>query len=348
MTGANADLHGDESRRSRLTRRAVSIPAVFAVAAGLTLSMPLWLPIAVAADLLKLKPRLPLTRLLLFGTCWAWIEIAGLVRSFGAWVTGRAGNRELHYELMTWWTNALMGALRATTGLEVVVEGRQDVAKGDAIVLCRHASLADSLVTAWVFCSSGLEPRYVLKRELLADPCLDVVGHRVPNVFIDRAAPDGGPELAKMSALADGLGSQAVCVIFPEGTRVSDAKRERALSKITERDAERAERMAALTHLLPPRPAGTTALLAGAPDADVVLMWHTGFDGLHDFRGILQKLAHRPAPVKVAARRVPRADVPSYAGVAAWLDEQWLRMDAEVRAELGACTVPGGPARTRT
>ena len=254
MKGASADLHGGESRRSRLTRRMISIPAVIALAAGLTLLLPLWLPIAVAADLIKLKPRLPLTRLLLFGLCWAWIEIAGLARSLGAWVTGRAGDRDLHYELMSWWTNALMNALRATTGLQVVVEGEGAVEKGDAVVLSRHASLADSLVTAWVFCShSGLEPRYVLKRELLADPCLDVVGHRVPNVFIDRTASDGGPELAKISALATDLGSEAVCVIFPEGTRVSDAKRERALAKISERDAQRAERMAALTHLLPPR-----------------------------------------------------------------------------------------------
>jgi len=341
MKGASADLHGGESRRSRLTRRMISIPAVIALAAGLTLLLPLWLPIAVAADLIKLKPRLPLTRLLLFGLCWAWIEIAGLARSLGAWVTGRAGDRDLHYELMSWWTNALMNALRATTGLQVVVEGEGAVEKGDAVVLSRHASLADSLVTAWVFCChSGLEPRYVLKRELLADPCLDVVGHRVPNVFIDRTASDGGPELAKISALATDLGSEAVCVIFPEGTRVSDAKRERALAKISERDAQRAERMAALTHLLPPRPTGTTALLEGAPGADVVLMWHTGFDGLHDFRGILQKLAHRPAPVKVAARRVPRAEVPSDDGLAAWLDEQWLRMDAEVRADLGVPTPP--------
>ena len=54
-------------------------------------------------------------------------------------------------------------------------------------MLCRHASLADSLVSAWVITSvAGMNPRYVLKRELLVDPCLDIVGNRLPNHFLDR------------------------------------------------------------------------------------------------------------------------------------------------------------------
>jgi len=38
----------------------------------------------------------------------------------------------------------------------------------------------------------------VLKRELLADPCLDIVGNRLPNHFLDRHATDSGPELAAL------------------------------------------------------------------------------------------------------------------------------------------------------
>ena len=41
---------------------------------------------------------------------------------------------------------------------------------------------------------AGLQPRFVLKRELLLDPCLDVVGARIPNYFLDGGANDCAPE----------------------------------------------------------------------------------------------------------------------------------------------------------
>ncbi len=67
---------------------------------------------------------------------------------------------------------------------------------GDAIVLSRHASLGDSLLSGWALATElRLQPRYVLKKELLFDPCLDIVGLRVPNHFLDREASDGSVEL---------------------------------------------------------------------------------------------------------------------------------------------------------
>ena len=123
-------------------------------------------------------------------------------------------------------------------------------------------------------------------------------------------------------------------MIFPEGTRSSAAKRRRALEIITERDPERAARLAGLTHLLPPRPAGSKALLAGAPDADVILIRHTGFDDLHDFRGILRRLAGPNRPATVVARRIPQEDVPRGQMFDSWLDESWIDMDRSLVAEL--------------
>jgi hypothetical protein len=174
----------------------------------------------------------------------------------------------------------------------------------------------------------------VLKRELLADPCLDIVGLRVPNHFIDREAVDGDAELDAISKLSVGLGPSSVAAIFPEGTRASDAKRTRAIEKIAQRDPERARRMDVLQHLLPPRPAGSQALLEGASAPDIVLVWHTGFDGRDTVGGILERLGQAPRTAKLVARRVPRRDVPDGAAFSRWLDDQWLRMDAEVDAEL--------------
>ncbi|MGA1053645.1 MAG: acyltransferase, partial [Ilumatobacteraceae bacterium] len=107
-----------------------------------------------------------------------------------------------------------------------------------------------------------------------------------------------------------------------------------ALAKIAERDPDRAARMSGLVHLLPPRPAGASALLAGAPAADVVLAWHTGFDGLDTFGGMIRRLSAPLPPVRFVARRVARRDVPAGEAFVAWLDEQWLRMDTEVAEAL--------------
>lgn len=323
------------SLAARLRRRVVTVPVLFAAAIALTVLVPVWLPLAVVADLVRGRSRLPIARLLAFGVCWTWIEIAGVLRAAAAFLTGRARHAPTHYTLMTWWAGALMVALRRTIGFRPQVEGLEALAGGNAIVLARHASLADSLLSAWAICVRGhLWPRYVLKRELLSDPCLDIVGLRVPNHFLDREATDGSVELTALRALASGIGPGEVAVIFPEGTRANDAKRARALEKIAERDPARAERLAELRRLLPPRPAGTAALVEGAPDADIVLAWHTGFDGLDTFGGGLSRLARPLPPVRIVLRRVPRQDVPTGAAFSDWLDQQWLRMDAEVDAAL--------------
>jgi hypothetical protein len=126
------------------------------------------------------------------------------------------------------------------------------------------------------------------------------------------------------------MAERDAAIIFPEGTRANPVKRVRALEKIAERDPHRAEHLSSLSMLLPPRPAGTQALLAGCPEADVVLAWHTGFDGLDSFGGILRHLADAPPPVRFATRRVPRTQVPDGAEFVRWLDDQWLELDRTV------------------
>ena len=43
---------------------------------------------------------------------------------------------------------------------------------------------------------TGVRLRYVLKRELLFDPCLDIVGQRLPNYFARRGAGATEQEVA--------------------------------------------------------------------------------------------------------------------------------------------------------
>ena len=123
-------------------------------------------------------------------------------------------------------------------------------------------------------------------------------------------------------------------MIFPEGTRANDGKRRRALDKIGQRTPERAAHLAGLRRLLPPRPAGSAALLEGAPHADVILAWHTGFDGLDTFVGMMSKLSKPLPPVRFVMRRVPRSEVPSGEAFVEWLDQRWIEMDALVDQAL--------------
>lgn len=313
------------------TRRLVSIPTLVLLGMAFVVLVPVWLPVALVVDLVRAPRRLPRTRLLAFGLWWSWLEIAGLAVAGWLFVTGRSREPEPHFALQRWWANGLVVGVRRTCGLVLEARGLDALTPGPVIVLPRHASLADALLSAWFVTRVGLHPRYVLKRELLVDPCLDVVGNRLPNHFLDRQAVDTGPELDAVRALAAGATGPGDCVvIFPEGTRANPEKQARGLARLAERDPERAARLSGLAHLNPPRPAGTLAVLEGAPDADVVLMAHAGFEGLDTFSGILASIPG-DAPVLVECERIHRTEVP--AGDVArtqWLDEQWLALDERV------------------
>lgn len=333
-----------------MKRRLLTIPGLYLGGVLLTVLTPVWLVVGLLVDLGRRRFRFPIVRLLAFAVLWAWLEIIGVTVSGVLWLTGQSGNRRAHYGLQRWWAARLLGALRLTCGVRVEVENVEALCPGPAILLTRHASLADSLVSAYVVTSvAGMNPRYVLKRELLGDPCLDVVGQRLPNYFLDRDAADSTPELQALEALMADADEKSVGIIFPEGTRANPEKRSRALEKLAVKSRDRAERLQALEHLLPPRPAGAMALLRGHRTADVVIGWHVGFEGLDTFGGMLRALSRPFPPVRFALRRIPRSDIPSVAASAEssdggtldngtafteWLDEQWIALDRIVDEAL--------------
>lgn len=323
-----------------MKRRLVTVPGLCLGGCLLVLLIPVWLVVGLVIDLVARRFRFPIVRLLAFAVCWAWLEIAGVTASGIFWIIGQRRNRRLHYGLQRWWAARLLGALRLTCGVRIQVENVEALRPGPAILLARHASLADSLVSAYVVTSvAGMNPRYVLKRELLADPCLDIVGQRLPNHFVDRDAPDSSDELRALEEVVRDLDERSVGIIFPEGTRANPEKRRRALEKLTAQNPSRAQRLGNLRHLLPPRPAGSLALLRGNARADVVLGWHVGFEGLDTFGGMLRALARPFAPVRFVLRRVPRSQVPPVtaddgADFVTWLDDQWVALDVEVDRAL--------------
>ena len=322
-------------RRSPGLRRAVSVPAVGLGAVGLAATSVVWAPTAAAIDLATAGRRFPRVRLVSFVLAWTTLETAGLTASAALWAARRHRDHEAHYALQRWWADRLVGAVRHTTALRIEVENPEALHPGPIVLCARHASIADALLPAWILGRVGMRGRHVLMDALLADPCLDVVGTRLPNHFIDRDPGDSEAELARVEALARGMGTRDAAVIFPEGMVVDEPKRARALARIAERDPERHARVAGLAHLAPVRPGGTAALLRGAPTADLVLLTHTGLEPLGRVRGALGRIP-LIEPVRVSLRRIPRAEIPEGGEFVPWLDARWAESDALVDDRLSS------------
>ena len=317
-----------------LGRRAASILGVFGIFVLLLVTLPFWVVLLALYDLLRLRWRMPHVRLVAFALLWSGCEIIGVLASALLWVVGMRGNLRAHYALQRWWAGALMRSLRFTCGIKIEVSGLSELPAGPLLVLGRHASLADSLVSAWALGNlGGRRPRYVLKRELALDPCLDIVGHRLPNHFVDRQSADPESEVRSLVAMSADMKDGDAIVIFPEGTRTSASKRARMLEKLRARNPQRAERLESLRFLLPPKPAGATALLSALSDAHVVLCIHVGFDGLDTFGGILSALGRK---LPIAHMRFISIDRPEGEDVVAWLDSLWLDADQMVGAMMEA------------
>jgi 1-acyl-sn-glycerol-3-phosphate acyltransferase len=303
------------------------VPAVTAGSALLGATAGVWAPIAGALDLARADLRFPRLRLLSFAWTWTTLEALGSLAASALWLTGRAGDLETHYRLQRWWAARLVDSLAVLADLRFEVDGLDRLAPGPVVLCVRHVSVADALLPAWLLGRVGMRPRYVMKDDLLLDPSLDIVGQRIPNHFVDRVADDVGSELGAIEDLARGMDERDGAVIFPEGMVVTASRRARAVERLAARDPERAGRLRDLRVLAPVRPAGTAALLRGAPTADVVIVTHTGLEAL---ARVADAPAHVPLtdPVRVRIRRVPRAEIPVDHGFGAWLDAQWLAADA--------------------
>jgi 1-acyl-sn-glycerol-3-phosphate acyltransferase len=255
----------------------------------------------------------------------------------------------VHFTLQHWWTGALLTAAHKTLGLRILVEDPLPARVGNVIVLGRHTSIGDAVIPAVLFGHRhGLDVRYVLKHDLQWDPCIDIIGHRIGHHFVDRG-DNSARSSAAIRQVAARLDARGAVVIFPEGTFFSPARKERAIERLAAGSRpDLAERAARLAHVLPPRPAGTLALLDGAPTADVIVMGHTGFERFTSLGAIYRAVPFR-APVRVWLWRVPRAAVPGTDGTRVdWLYDQWERLDASITARLPSpTTTPRASASRR-
>jgi hypothetical protein len=144
-----------------------------AAVAGIVL-MPALVTVAAIWDLRSRDWRLARTRSTALILVYVFGEAAGIVAAFLArlWPHGMCTAKRLtggsidevearyatiNFRLQCWWASFLFAAAHQLLGLRPA-----------AIISARH----------------GIRLRWVMKRELLWDPCLDIVGNRLPNAFI--------------------------------------------------------------------------------------------------------------------------------------------------------------------
>lgn len=322
-----------ESPLARWSRRGLTWTLLPLALSLLSLLAPVLGSCAFLLDLLT--PRKGHLRALLV----IWVVLAaetwGLAAGGWIWLTttrasaaGAARYAERNRALQSAWTAALFAALARILPLRLEVRGAEVLASpGPLVVLARHSSLVDTLLPALLIGCGARRLRYVLKRELLWDPCLDLVGQRLPNAFVARDGEQRESEVAKVRALGRGLGPGDAVLIYPEGTRFSPAALERARRWAHANGGPEAQEVAAACrHVLPPRLSGTRALLDVAQQADVVLLAHTGLEGLRGPGDIL-RLPRDGVRLVVQLERIPAEIVPKGPGQSAWLRALWLRLD---------------------
>ncbi len=230
-----------------------------------------------------------------------------------------------NFALQRWWAGALCRGAQRVFDITIDVDGTDELRDGPIIVFLRHASVADTLLPAvFIANPNGLKLRYVLKHELLWDPCLDIVGNRLPNSFVRRSSGDSFRVLDLMKDLGPGDG----VIVYPEGTRFSEEKRKLIIEQLDLKgESYLSEKARMLNNVLPPRLGGPLNLLARNESADVVFCAHFGFDGVVDMRDSLNgSLVGRK--VKVRFWRVPFEEIPkTRAEQKDWLFENWMRVD---------------------
>ena len=330
-------LPRQESRLRTFGRRAVSVPLFLLALVAYTAISPALYAVSFVVDVV-FRRRLASVRAFAMVHVFLLCEAAGIFATMWIWVRYR-GNREAfhdaNYRLQAWWASTLYHWGVRLFSLNVEIEGGDAAAEGPVLVLSRHVSPIDNLIPAvLVAAEHDIRLRWVINRSLLRDPCLDIVGNRLPNCFVANSSKDSEGEIRRVEALGHELGPRDGVLIFPEGGLFSPAKRRRIIERLEQSGGEpellaHAQR---LQNLLPPRLGGSLALLDSARGVDVVFMAHSGLETAMQYHAILGG-GLIGSTVRIRMWRVPGETIPATReGRIDWLYEHWHELDSWVSA----------------
>jgi hypothetical protein len=252
--------------------------------------------------------------------------------SGGGLLIGTQPFQRLHYRLLRWFVHGFARRCLALFDVSVAAEeptaaSRALESEAPLLFFSRHAGPGDTiLLIDRLLTRFDRLPSVVFKQSVALDPCVDVIGHRLPHAVLDTAEKEECE--ARIQEVAAGLGRRGVLVLFPEGGNFTPERRRRAIRKLwrtgRQTEAARAERM---SHVLPPRPTGALAALRGNPEADVIFSAHSGL-GLSAFPS---EIWHDPPLGKTFNTRMwlsPAAERPLDPDAqVAWVYDWWKRLD---------------------
>lgn len=324
---------GRDPWKNTWTRRAVMLPVYslsFLLLWGLS---PVLFPLAAVSDLVR-RSGFALVRMLAFLLLYFTCEALGVLASLALWLLGgpwisSKAERYLrwNFALQCWWARILAGGAFRIFSLRLEVDGLEDYRHRPILLFTRHVSTADTVLPALLISiPQGILLRYVMKRELLADPCLDIVGNRLPNYFVRRGSGRTRQEVQAIERLMLDLRPGHGVLMYPEGTRFTPRKRERVLERLeASGDLESLERARSMPLVLPPHLAGSLALLENNTGADAVFCIHTGFESTMSITD-LWRGGLTGTRVRVRFWTVPFEKIPKgREALSEWMWEEWSK-----------------------
>jgi 1-acyl-sn-glycerol-3-phosphate acyltransferase len=306
----------------KLLRRALTVPLVTALMIGILVVWPVLLVIGGVAGLAA-RSSLPV-RSLGVVMAYAVLELRALWKMLRGGQDGDEFMRDVLERAHT------VG--RRTLNIDVLLdEGsptpEQIPRTQPMIVLSRHCGPGDTLLIAWLLnVHYGLQLRIVVKALLRCEPVLDFAGDLGCLCFLHHRSKLARKQIHDLTAAL--TGGQAL-LLFPEGGNFTWARWRTAVTRLRSsgrlREARRAWRQ---SHTLPPRTGGTAAALSGAPNADVLVLTHTGFQPDGRARAWWRLPMNRRLLVRTVL--IPAAELPPPDQLGPWLERTWSLVDGWV------------------
>lgn len=338
--------------RSSTTRRLWTLPLLYLGLVATWVAAPLLMAVAALVDGVRwIIHRTPFmaTRLVLFLIGYLTAEAAGVATLAVGWLAAGFGHSRRRmvdnaFAIQKRWAGFVFWMVRRLFRLSIDAEGTEVVTRAPFILIARHTSIVDNLLPShFISRPHGIHVRYVMKDELLMDPALDIAGNRLPNHFVRRGVGEGDRETRAIRQVARTMGPDEAVLIYPEGTRFSADKRDRALRRLERTTPDLHRRASRWESVLPPRLGGTLALLDGC-DADVVVLAHRGLDGFARVADIWRG-AMVGRRLDVRFHRIDRSDVPTERTARAeWLYDVWEDLDRWVTRIEGRAVGTEGSA----
>ncbi len=327
-----------------VVRRAVIDPVWPPVAAAVALV--LLLVAAVSALAAPLTSRRRLLRFSLLGALYLILDASLVVCCAVLWLRRPLASRRdaarwsrRHQALLRSSLALLLAAARRLLGFQVEVQEPPDqdrIAGHPLLVLARHGGPGDSFALVEMLMSRyRRRPAIVLTERLRWDPGLDLLVGRLPSCFVRRGRKDA--VTTRLTEMARDMDRDDAILLFPEGGNWTPGRHRRVIARLTGAGQRRAAADAASNpNVLPPRPAGVLACLAGRGDLNVAVVAHTGLEDLVGPVSIWRAVpVSEPMLVRwwyEPVKALPR----SAARRRDWLRLQWAIVDSWIDARKAA------------